>query len=277
MASVISGSQLRSAVERNHYIVGGTPDNVEGVKYDFRLGKELLKAEFETPVDITKLSEVEKGKARINPGEAVFVLTEERLTLPKNVIATLIPKRKISHEGVITLGGLLVDPLYDGKLLIGLYNFSSTYFLLKPGRKIIAAVLYELDDGEIDDFPVPRDPIDGFPDDLIKLIRSYEPIPIQSLRDNVEKISRELNEVKSLIDSGQKWQEDFRADLTDLKNALQAERDNRIENEKSFREEIKTLHRGLLRFNITKEFIIGIGGIILGIILTIFLPKLFGS
>lgn len=57
------------------------------------------------------------------------------------MIAQLSPKRKISQAGVLTLGGHTVDPGYEGPLLIGLLNVASKPFILKPGRKLIAASL----------------------------------------------------------------------------------------------------------------------------------------
>jgi deoxycytidine triphosphate deaminase len=49
-----------------------------------------------------------------DPGEAVFVLTQEHLELPANYIAILSPKRRLAHGGIIVLGGLSVDPLHSG-------------------------------------------------------------------------------------------------------------------------------------------------------------------
>ena len=59
----------------------------------------------------------------VEPGEVVFVLTEERLDLPRNMIAVLSQKRKLFNQGIQVLGGFCIDPLYRGKLLVGLYNF----------------------------------------------------------------------------------------------------------------------------------------------------------
>ncbi len=158
---------------------------------------------------------------KIDPGEAVFVLTHERIKLPANMTATLIPKRKISHEGILTLGGLLVDPLYEGKLLVGLYNFSSTPFNLIPGRKLIAAMFHELGEDEIGDFPPSRDPIETFPDELVRLIRSYQPVSTENLLTAIQKTQQELTALKTEIQSDKKWQEDFRRDLDVLKDILQ--------------------------------------------------------
>lgn len=54
----------------------------------------------------------------IKPGETAFVTTEETLELPGDVFCQLSTKRKLSHEGILVLGGFYVDPNYKGKLFL---------------------------------------------------------------------------------------------------------------------------------------------------------------
>src|SRR2546429_8482274 len=130
MPRAITGEELGKAVQDRTFIKGGSLQCVEGMKYDFRLGSRVLKSSLGAPIDLKHLTETERGKIAVEPGEVVFVLTEERLELPNDMKAELSPKRKLSHEGILVLGGFSIDPRYSGKLLIGLYNFSSTPFPL---------------------------------------------------------------------------------------------------------------------------------------------------
>ena len=111
MATLITGDGLRGAVE-DGFIKHGISQCVEGVKYDFRLSPQILKASFGQPVDIEKLSEMERAQAIIEPGEVGFVRTIEELDLPDNITAVLSTKRKVSHAGIIALGGFCIDSLY---------------------------------------------------------------------------------------------------------------------------------------------------------------------
>jgi deoxycytidine triphosphate deaminase len=154
---------------------------VEGIKYDFRLGSKFLKASLERPVDFNDLQGTEKLQAKIDPGEVVFVMSEERLNLPMDMFVVLVHKRKISHDGIAVMGGLCVDPGYEGHLLVGLYNFSSSPFQFEPGYKLIAGLFYKLSGTEIGEFPRPATKITAFPEDLVRLIRSYQPINLNSL------------------------------------------------------------------------------------------------
>ncbi|HEX3936049.1 MAG TPA: hypothetical protein VHX43_00970 [Xanthobacteraceae bacterium] len=194
MATLITGDNLKRQIDAGGFIKDGVSSSVEGAKYDFRISSRILKASFGRPIDINKLPEDQQTQARVDPGEVVFVRTMEALELPKNIIATLSPKRKISHSGIIVLCGFAIDPLYKGPLWVGLYNFSSTPFPLQPGKKLIAAMFYELAGIEAADFKPPEASSDAdFPDDLVNLIRNYKPIEVRSFIDQVSEVQRRLN------------------------------------------------------------------------------------
>ncbi len=212
MPRMITGSDLSTAVEKSTFIQGGDVKCAEGVKYDFRLSNRILKATFGRPVDASQLSETERSNLFVEPGEMVFVLSAERLTLPETMTAELSPKRKLSHAGILAMGGFCIDPLYRGFLLIGLYNFSSTRFPLIPGKKLIAATFYELSEGELGQFQTP-DELDDFPDELIQVMSRYQPLAIQSVQDAVQKLTEELRGLKADFQSRTDWYQRFERSL----------------------------------------------------------------
>jgi|HubBroStandDraft_6_1064221.scaffolds.fasta_scaffold134453_3 deoxycytidine triphosphate deaminase len=118
MAALITHDHLKEIVTAGQIVIGGDPTAVEGIKYDFRLGSKFLKASLERPVAYNDLHGTETLKAKIEPGEVVFVMSEERLKLPMDMFVFLVPKRKISHDGIAIMGGLCVDPGYDGHCLL---------------------------------------------------------------------------------------------------------------------------------------------------------------
>jgi deoxycytidine triphosphate deaminase len=212
MASLITGERLQRAVEDGTFIKNGLVKSVEGAKYDFRMSPVVLKSSFVTPVNIEKLPEDKRAQAVVEPGEVVFVKTMELLDLPNSMIATLSPKRKLSHLGIIALGGFAVDPKYKGPLFIGLYNFSSTPFPLIPGRKLIAAMFYNLGDDELTDFP-DLEPItdqDEFPDDLISLIRNYKPVELKGLTEALHHLQGQFNTLQDEVRDDRTWKKEFR-------------------------------------------------------------------
>jgi deoxycytidine triphosphate deaminase len=188
MSTMVTGVDLRNGVEGQTFLQGGDVRCAEGVKYDFRLSSRILKAKWGRPVE---MGDVPKEDLFIQPGEVVFVLSEERLNLSSDMVAILSPKRKLSHEGILSTGGLFIDPGYRGRLLVGLYNFSSSKWPIIAGKKLIAATFYKLGDTERGEFPPPPPPLDDFPDELVKVISEYEPVAVQAVAAGLERL-REL-------------------------------------------------------------------------------------
>jgi deoxycytidine triphosphate deaminase len=236
VANLITGDRLKAAVATGGFIQDGNPTSVEGAKYDFRMSPQILKASFGTPINLEKLPEDQRAQVKVEPGEVVFVRTIERLVLPNNVIAVLSPKRKLSHQGIIVLGGFAIDPKYRGPLFVGLYNFSSTPFHLQAGRKLIAAMFYELTEPEIMEFPTPE-PMgehDEFPDELVTLIKNYKPLEIKWVSDAISDTQRRLDALSAEFHDDRSWKREFQEALEShnkqierLIDGLREERDAR--------------------------------------------------
>lgn len=265
MPTMITGKELRAAVDDGSFIQGGDATCVEGVKYDFRLSARILKARYASPIDANKLSETEKQGLSVEPGEAVFVLTEERLKLPENMIAQLSPKRKLSHAGILTLGGFTIDPRYEGRLLLGLFNFSSTPFALIPGKKVIAATFYKLEGSEVGEFPHPVAPLDDFPDELIQVMQKYHPVALQSVTDMVKRIQEDLLTLKDEVKSHETWYQRFK-DSLDAHNAqiggIASELKTEVEVRKSGHDEMTVAIRGMQS---ALSFLKGAAWVVMGI------------
>jgi dCTP deaminase len=246
MPKLVTETKLREAVERGTYFTGGDPESVEGIKYDFHTGNRILKASYGRPVNVDELTAAERNSLFIAPGEVVFVLTKERLNLPNNIMATLLPKRKMSHGGISVLGGQAIDPRYSGVLWFGMYNFSSTPYPLMPGRKLIAAMFYELSDAEVEEFPVPEAAhIDDFPDDLIRLINNYKPIELKGVLDELQETKRDLAALKADLTTDKQWKRDFQDNLDRQSKEIDKLLDG-LKEEKEARREEDTAIRGRL-------------------------------
>jgi dCTP deaminase len=213
VAELISGDQLREAVSKATFIKDGDLAGAEGIKYDFRLSSHILKAAFKRPVDASRLQESEKKDLVVEPGEVVFVLTEEKLDLPADVMAQLSTKRKVAHAGILTLGGFTVDPGYRGPLLLGLFNFSSTPFPLIPGKKVIAATFFRLEASELPAKAAPVEPLTGFPDELVSVMQKYHPMAVQSVAESVRKLQGDLTSLQTEVRSHLDWYNQFKTSL----------------------------------------------------------------
>lgn len=272
MSNIISGKKLLLGVKNKTFMENGSEKNCEGIKYDFRLGGRILKACYDRPIEFSELSASEKSNLVVAPGEVVFVMTEERLSLPRNVFCQLSNKRKIGHGGIVVLGGLTVDPLYKGRLIFGLFNVSSKNYPLKPGRKIIAGVFHEItNDGA--DIPIPES-VEDFPDDLQDMISKYEPFSTVGVTEDVRCIRLELDNIKRKLDSEDKWKEDFKKGLdgiserlSDLAIRLDKENDNRNKEEEKINNKLNLYGSRL-------NFFRGIGVAVIFLVAGVILPLL---
>lgn len=217
---ILNDQDITSLIKKET-IKNGTEDSVEGQKYDFRLGDNFLKAKFGRTTKVSELEVEQRKEAVVEPGETVFVMTEEVLNLPKDMRLRLSPKRKIGHEGIIVLGGLDVDPGYSGSLFIGMYNFSSEPFTLHPGKKLIAGIFEKLEK-PVEHIPDSL-PEDTFPEDLVELIKKYQPISIQGIAEDIKGLKTRLEDMQRQLDDDNQWRKDIRARLDDLVTGLDKE------------------------------------------------------
>ena len=184
--------------------------------------------------------------AVIKPGEVIFVITEETFNLPQNYYAYLTPKRSMSELGINVNGALFVDPGYHGKLVFGLYNFSSEDFMLQPGKTFASAVIHELEDNEKFEYDAGKQPrqIMDFSPELINMISKCEPIGITELSRVVQNALADISNLKNQADKTDSWRNDverliesisrensqtsrniteMQRSIVDLKNGIEAE------------------------------------------------------
>lgn len=213
MSNIISGNELLKLFNETDVIVNGNINNCGPLKYDFVLSDDFLKADFGSP---TKISDVESNRKKdvcVMPGEVVYVLSKESLNIPTNMFMMLSANRGMSEYGILTLGGFAVDPGYNGRLMFGLYNYSSTPFKLISGRKLVGGVFHKLDNGEELDVDKRRSPksINEFPSHLVQIISDYSPTGIKTIEDAIEKLKSELNHLNDKVKNN-------RTDLDELSN-----------------------------------------------------------
>lgn len=236
MAKIITGSELRTLIEQEDIIQNADIRCAEGIKYDFRLGSKLLKSYFGDPVDIEKdlVTVDEKNRAVVEPGEVVFVLSQERLSLPKDVYIQLSPKRSLSQDGIELLGGLTVDPRYEGYLVFGLKNVAGKPYKLRVGTKIVGANFFKLSEGEeIEEGDAPSS-IEDFPQRLQELIDKYEPVNPQNLAEGLRDLQKAFEDSQSKLTEDVKYLKDqveiFTQDLT--RESIKREQETKSLNEK---------------------------------------------
>jgi len=289
MAKVIAGKHLQELIDNNTLLCNGVVSNCDGIKYDFRLDDTILKSKYGIPINYSTFPVEKQGtELVVSPGEMVFVMSKETLNLPKNVYSQLSPRRKMTEFGIITLGGLAIDPGYNGKLLFGLYNVSSEDFKLVPNAKLAGAVFYELEDEELLTDYIPPEAIDTYSSTLIEKIKKYEPIGLKTLEDSVREMEKQLDvfkrsltrntdaidELENLVHKTSRNIDRISLDIENLKEALRSESEARkdsIKLEEEARKNISTeIKLKIATFKgalwLATAILTGIAGIFIGVL-----------
>ena len=284
MTTILAETELKKAIAEDRLIHGGRASAVEGVKYDFALGTHMLFGG-KAPMDVSKLPEGERANLVIRPGELVYVMSEETVDLPNDMRADLSLKRKISHLGIMVLGGSSVDPGYKGKLIFALYNLSTRPFPLQAGNKLIAAQFYRL--GPEEQPPAtskPPESLYAFPDDLVQLMAVYEPATVEGLRQSLHEVTRTVEDLKRQIQDKEEWYVRFQealdkvtksvADLTTNVDKLQSSLRDEVEARKQTSEAVAGLRTGIAVNSTRLGIVLAVVLVIVGGVLGFFLSKI---
>src|SRR5882724_2733373 len=86
--------------------------------YDLRVGKEYKDHRYEGKADVGE------GGIKLPPNSAVIIQTLEHVHLPKFRFGYIVPKVKLLQKGISNTSSK-VDPGYDGRLLVTVFNLGS--------------------------------------------------------------------------------------------------------------------------------------------------------
>lgn len=118
------------------------PDRVEDANYLLSIGNEVYVSDEDSKKTSQRLGESESFA--IEPGQFAFLLTEETVHLPFNVIGFISIRASIKFSGLVNISGFHVDPGYQGKLLFSVFNAGPARIHLKRGEKIFPIWLADL-------------------------------------------------------------------------------------------------------------------------------------
>jgi len=88
--------------------------------YDLRVGEEGFVLSAGRVIDIRG-----EGPLEVQPGDFALVMTHEKLRLSTNMVGRFGLRSVYARIGLLLTAGLQVDPGFEGKLVVGIVNFSS--------------------------------------------------------------------------------------------------------------------------------------------------------
>jgi len=93
---------------------------LQPASYDMRVGEEGFTLSAGRVISIQN-----EGVLEIQPGDFALVMTHEKLRLPTNMLGRFGLRSEYARTGLLATAGPQVDPGFEGKLVIGIVNFSS--------------------------------------------------------------------------------------------------------------------------------------------------------
>lgn len=114
---------------------------VDEAGYRLSVGREVYLPDS----DGSKVTTLEDGDTFfIAAGQFAFILTEESVNIPLDMIGFISVRAGIKFHGLVNVSGFHVDPGYTGNLVFAVFNSGPTRINLKQGQEIFSLWVAEL-------------------------------------------------------------------------------------------------------------------------------------
>lgn len=156
---IFNGNDIKKLIEEENIIENCNKDYISSGSCDISMSSSILKIKktFKT-IDLTEPEKIEnmyekieiKDTYNLRPNELIFVVLNEKINLPKNIVAHIRPRTSLSRLGIL-INMQHINSGYKGILNISMCNLSPNTYKIKTGMRIGQIVFEELTDGITDD------------------------------------------------------------------------------------------------------------------------------
>ena|SRR4030043_748457 len=138
---VLSGITIKQLIKEDKLKIEPYDESlVKSVSVDLRLGEQAL--------DPDRGKEINLNDYHLSLDEFLLANTIEKITLPNNLIARVIPRSSLARLGIlVTFDADLLPPNYVGKPILTLKNLSKKPVLLKAGLSVCQILFEQVDKG----------------------------------------------------------------------------------------------------------------------------------
>lgn len=156
---VLNGNDIKKLIEEEKVVQNYNKDYIGSGSIDISMSSSILKIKktFKA-IDLSESEKIDsmyeeidiKESYNFRPNECIFVILNEKVKLPKNIIAHIRPRTSLSRLGII-INLQHINAGYEGTLNIAMYNLSPNTYKIKPGMRIGQIVFEELTEGITED------------------------------------------------------------------------------------------------------------------------------
>lgn len=145
------------------------------------------------------LNKIGGGSVTIPPGQFAFLLTEELLEIPHNVMGFISLKSAVKWNGLINVSGFHVDPGFKGRLVYSVYNAGPATIHLSRGQDLFLLWLTDLDPSASQaNARNAKSPNLEISDKLITTV-NYPSLSVQNLSKRIEDLENKLKTYVTVI------------------------------------------------------------------------------
>jgi deoxycytidine triphosphate deaminase len=139
----------------------------------------------------------EQHTIQLQPGQLIWVISQEELNVPIDCCATVFPKNHLAMAGVFAFNVGHVDPGYRGPIIIRLISLRSTPYTITMGHPIYTVVFDALDKVAVAKNPMkPRAPLSF--EDALMIVRKHADLALGNALFDLyaDKIESRLSDYK---------------------------------------------------------------------------------
>lgn len=164
--NVLSDKTLKKLIAKGKLVVTNIQESdIQPASIDICISNDFLKlSELRTNIegeDVNIQQNIYVGKGKpvhyqsqtipdnewfcIKPGEFVLASAKSYLKLPSNIVGRVEGKYSIGRQGLLIQNTGIVDPGYEGKITLELFNITKSNIYVKPGQNIAQIMFFYMD------------------------------------------------------------------------------------------------------------------------------------
>jgi len=148
---ILSDATLRTLLQSGELVIDPvSAESIQPASVDFTLGNHFLVLDELNTQTITlsseiKYREIESDRITIPSHSFLLATTRERVKLPANLTAFVEGRSSIGRMGLFIQNAGWVDPGFEGRITLELYNANALPIQLEAGRRICQLVFCRMD------------------------------------------------------------------------------------------------------------------------------------
>lgn len=164
--NVLSDKTLKKLISKGKLVITNIQEkDIQPASIDICISNDFLKlSELHTNIeneDVTIQQNIYIGKGKpvhyqsqtipdnewfcIKPGEFVLASAKSYLKIPTNIVGRIEGKYNIGRQGLLIQNTGIIDPGYEGKITLELFNITKSNIYIKPGQNIAQIMFFYMD------------------------------------------------------------------------------------------------------------------------------------